>query len=444
MGLGAAIPLLRDLSDRTLAIILAVGMLGVFVILATLIWTRWGQARPVSKCIALSLLAHFLLVVYAYSTHILFGPPGKWTGQTVMVRLSDAADYQEAAPAKHSDPEPWEQAGMEDVPLLEAPPLERLPTPTTEPQRAAVAVAPPKIPQPQPADIAIARPPTPPLPVPAAPPLLPEKPANPTPPDQVADTPRESAPDVEATAQANSFDGVPDEVTSPRPDTPRLTDLLPDNDASGDSTAAESASLPSNPLRDPGGAVATQPAEAGNPTELPAEPLPTPAPAANAGEQFTAAASGIPRRLGDGREVPEPLRARVAADRLQAAQPFGASPRTEAAVAAALQWLASVQSADGRWDADSLGAGRETRTLGHDRRGAGAQADTGISGLALLAFLGNGETHLEGKHRETVQHGLEFLLASQASDGSLAGNSEFFAAMYSHGIATLALSEAYA
>jgi hypothetical protein len=43
-----------------------------------------------------------------------------------------------------------------------------------------------------------------------------------------------------------------------------------------------------------------------------------------------------------------------------------------------------------------------------------------------------------------VQHGLEFLLASQTGEGNLSGNAELFAAMYCHGIATLALSEAYA
>ena len=40
-------------------------------------------------------------------------------------------------------------------------------------------------------------------------------------------------------------------------------------------------------------------------------------------------------------EVPEPLRARVAADRLQAAQPSARHAATEAAVAAALEWLAA-------------------------------------------------------------------------------------------------------
>jgi hypothetical protein len=398
---------------------MAVGLVGVFALLAALVWTRFGQAKPVSKCVVLSLLAHALFLIYAYSTQILFGPPGKWTGQTVTVRLRDAADDQEAARLPTSVPQPWEQAGAENVPLMEAFPESRVTPSPAEPKRTPSPVAAPDLLQPRPADLATARPPAPSLPAPSPPPLLPDKPANPAPPEKIA------------AATAPPTEGTP-ELPSPAATMPNLTDLLPDDDHPTSTTPSEVATTPSNPLRDPGGAEASTPAES------------VPAPDAQSAEQFTAAASGVPRRLGDGREVPESLRARVAADRLQAAQPFGASPRTEAAVAAALDWLASVQSDDGRWDADAFGAGRETRTLGHDRRGAGAQADTGITGLALLAFLGNGETHLEGEHRETVQHGLEFLLASQAANGSLAGNAEFFASMYCHGIATLALSEAYA
>jgi hypothetical protein len=84
------------------------------------------------------------------------------------------------------------------------------------------------------------------------------------------------------------------------------------------------------------------------------------------------------------------------------------------------------------------------RTLGHDRRGAGAGRHRyQRTGFARISWQ-RVKTHLDGKHRETVQHGLEYLLASQAANGSLAGNAEFFASMYCHGIATLALSEAYA
>jgi hypothetical protein len=43
-----------------------------------------------------------------------------------------------------------------------------------------------------------------------------------------------------------------------------------------------------------------------------------------------------------------------------------------------------------------------------------------------------------------VQHGLEFVLGQQADDGNLAGPARLYARMYCHGMATLAMSEAYA
>ncbi len=180
------------------------------------------------------------------------------------------------------------------------------------------------------------------------------------------------------------------------------------------------------------------------PTATDAESSDTAVPAATDLPSVSVATEPIvPRRLGDGEEMPNLLRARVG-NRLLLAERFGGTATTEGAVEAALDWLAANQSDGGRWDADQHGAGRENRHLGHDRQGAGKRADTGITGLALLAYLGAGQSHLEGKHREHVQHGLEFLLASQASDGNLSADAELFARMYCHGIATLALCEAYA
>jgi hypothetical protein len=122
----------------------------------------------------------------------------------------------------------------------------------------------------------------------------------------------------------------------------------------------------------------------------------------------------------------------------------GGSAETEAAVESALDWLATQQSPEGVWAAASTGAGREARVLGQDRGGAGAHADAGLTALALLAFLGAGETHLDGPRRPSVQHGLEYLLRIQRADGELAGSADLFARMYCHGMATLAISEAYA
>ena len=82
--------------------------------------------------------------------------------------------------------------------------------------------------------------------------------------------------------------------------------------------------------------------------------------------------------------------------------------------------------------------------LGQDRGGAGRNADTGVSALALLAFLGAGHSHVQGEYRDTVRRGVDFLLRSQAADGSLFGDSTLYAQMYCHSMATFALAEAEA
>ena len=139
--------------------------------------------------------------------------------------------------------------------------------------------------------------------------------------------------------------------------------------------------------------------------------------------------------------VPEAYADRAESRRAAAAAARGGSVETEQAVQAALGWLAAAQSTDGRWDAARHGAGRARQGGGQHHPGVGAQADHGVTGLALLAFLGAGSTHRDGTHARQVESGLRFLLSRQRPDGSLAGNAEFFAALYCHGMATLALAE---
>ena len=88
--------------------------------------------------------------------------------------------------------------------------------------------------------------------------------------------------------------------------------------------------------------------------------------------------------------------------------------------------------------------GRSGTSLGQNRGGAGAKADTGISGLALLAFLGAGHTHREGPYADNVARGLDYLRRTQGANGNLGGDAELFAHMYCHSMATFAVSEAYA
>jgi hypothetical protein len=88
---------------------------------------------------------------------------------------------------------------------------------------------------------------------------------------------------------------------------------------------------------------------------------------------------------------------------------------------------------------------------GERRQNAGARANTAMTGLAILAFLGAGHHHMEGQYSSTVASGLRYLMAQQKSSGDLSGHDQNgreevvrFARMYSHGMAALALAEAYA
>ena len=143
-------------------------------------------------------------------------------------------------------------------------------------------------------------------------------------------------------------------------------------------------------------------------------------------------------------DLPETYADRFAEDRDALVEKRGGSAQTELAVRAALGWLATSQSQNGGWDASRYGAGAARMVLDQDRRGAGAEADTGVTGLALLAFLGSGHTHTGGDYTHEVAGGLEYLRQRQRVDGSLYGDAQLFAQMYCHSMATFAVCEALA
>jgi hypothetical protein len=146
------------------------------------------------------------------------------------------------------------------------------------------------------------------------------------------------------------------------------------------------------------------------------------------------------------RQAPsEVYQLRVPGRRSGAAREFGGTDQSEQAVERALRWLASVQSPDGHWDASDFGAGQvEKDETGANRDFAGREADTGMTGLVVLCFLGAGYTHEQGPYTAVVERGLDWLLRQQAADGNLFGRAEPFAQMYCHAIATYALAEAFA
>jgi hypothetical protein len=121
----------------------------------------------------------------------------------------------------------------------------------------------------------------------------------------------------------------------------------------------------------------------------------------------------------------------------------GGNEASEAAVHKGLKWLAAHQMPDGGWSFDHTKApGCEGQC-----RDAGkfAEARIAATGLALLPFLGRGDTHRNSeRYKGTINAGLQFLVKQMrigANGGALLENGGL---MYSHGIASIALCEAYA
>ncbi|WP_442485220.1 hypothetical protein [Aeoliella sp. SH292] len=133
------------------------------------------------------------------------------------------------------------------------------------------------------------------------------------------------------------------------------------------------------------------------------------------------------------------------ADRIDSAplmSPDDPRPKTEAAIELGLEYLARIQQPDGRWSltefSDLPVSEDEVPTI---------QADGAATGLALLAFLGGGYDHYDDKYQAVIQRGLDYLVAQQSEEGDIfpernlqGPNATRF---YSHGIAALALCEAY-
>src|SRR5437773_7668602 len=83
-----------------------------------------------------------------------------------------------------------------------------------------------------------------------------------------------------------------------------------------------------------------------------------------------------------------------------------------------LQFLVKTQAENGDW--------------------TGGQQGPGVTGMALMAFLASGEDPNFGLYSNNVRRAVRSIISGQDGNTGYLGNS-----MYHHGIATLALAEAY-
>ena len=404
LGMFAAI---GDLSSsRIWAIVLGTLLAAVAIALLVASWTKWGQTKSLSKCIALAFLAHVWLLMYAYGTRIV--TPGFGGGNQGGIRNDNGAitmTLMEALPAIEAPSASHPEIGSEQDPTDDPPskeyqiaaweaPLNRNQLDQEE-LSGSKATETPKTPE------------------------FPDPEVRSTPVIHLAvsNTPEPDLPPMESAEQIAMLAAPPNQAS----------DILP-------------SSLQVSPQ-------STTPQLSGPPPQLSGHPIDR--------SKAIAESAATQTRKVDHQSVPIHYQMRLSPQRQQYAMLNGGDVDTESAVERALAWLARAQGIDGGWHAAEHGAGRvpsaaNNRTHSEYRHNAGLKANTAMTGLALLAFLGAGHTHIDGQYKEVVTRGLLYLKDQQLPSGDLSGRDQVgreptvrFARMYSHGMAALALTEAY-
>lgn len=132
--------------------------------------------------------------------------------------------------------------------------------------------------------------------------------------------------------------------------------------------------------------------------------------------------------------IPGGFGGRSGATRQQMVREGGGNDASEAAVAKGQKWLVSHQAPDGHWSLDGF------TTHGRCRcRDMGQNNDIAATAFGLLPLLAAGETHKNAKalYGKNVERGLKYLVVKQNKEGYFGGG------MYAHGLATIAMCEAY-
>ncbi|KAF0245842.1 MAG: hypothetical protein FD180_1254 [Planctomycetota bacterium] len=125
--------------------------------------------------------------------------------------------------------------------------------------------------------------------------------------------------------------------------------------------------------------------------------------------------------------------------KLEALKKNGGDEETEAAVQRGLKWLADHQGTSGAW---GLEWGPDICKVNPPCGGMACRFPVGTTAVALLAFLGAGNTHLdgpEGLYAANVKAAAEFLTSRQTKDGRFEEAETVY--NYTHAIATYAMCE---
>ena len=145
---------LAALKFSTLELFLLIGSGLLAVGLLTLALTRWGQAKPIWKCVVLSVMAHILLMAYAYSTQLIWQVPkaAAMTDQPMKITMLDEAGgaYGSDIGIQHNaidSGHPWMKFASSQRHL---PSVDELKRPNIDSELELVSAAPPRLQDPMP------------------------------------------------------------------------------------------------------------------------------------------------------------------------------------------------------------------------------------------------------------------------------------------------------
>jgi len=224
------------------------------------------------------------------------------------------------------------------------------------------------------------------------------------------------------------------------------TDDIAEAPPPAENSEAKAADSPAEPPRLP---PAVQPA-AMKAAGIQPSSIADPQPATDPGLAAAATAGAGRATAADARQA---IGKRAGAARGEAAIARGGSPASEMAVERGLLWLARHQAADGSWSfmqphcIDTFGnPGQRCECRGKGYIEGRTKASTAI---ALLPFLGAGNTHIDGPYKEVVYRGIEQLKASldielqELHPDAPDFVPTFVGDLYGYGITTLVFAEAF-